>query len=105
MRNHKIFNLRKTKLPGNHTKLSWEHSPAGGRKILQRDMERLDRWAKTKGMRFNKIKCYVQHFSHNLRHCYRLAEEWLKRHSAQKDLSMLNVSQCVPRGTRRPGLQ
>ncbi|KAF4799336.1 hypothetical protein TURU_055931 [Turdus rufiventris] len=67
------------------TKLGKSVDLLEGRKTLQRDLGRLDRWSKANCVRFNKVKCWVLPLSHknHTEHC-RLGEEQLER---RKELS------------------
>ncbi|CAM4592183.1 unnamed protein product [Lepidochelys kempii] len=72
------------------TKLGGEVDMLEGRDRLQRDLDKLEDWAKRNLMRFNTDKCRVLHLGwKNPMHCYRLGTVWLGSSSAEKDLGVI----------------
>ncbi|CAM4584870.1 unnamed protein product [Lepidochelys kempii] len=73
------------------TKLGGVVDTLEGRDRIQRDIDKLEDWAKRNLMRFKKDKCRVLHLGRiqsNPMQCYRLGTEWLGSSSVEKDLGV-----------------
>ncbi|GAB0203263.1 hypothetical protein GRJ2_002791900 [Grus japonensis] len=75
----------------NDTKLCGVVDMLEGRDAIQRDLDRLQRWARANHMKFNKAKCKVLHMGRgNPKHNYWLGGEWIETSPEEKDLGMLS---------------
>jgi len=61
-----------------------------GRDAIQKDLDRLERWACVSHMKSNKVKGKVLHVGWgNPKHKYRLSRQWLKSSPEEKDWRIL----------------
>ncbi|KAJ7407307.1 rna-directed dna polymerase from mobile element jockey-like [Pitangus sulphuratus] len=82
-----------------NTKLREATDSLEGREALQRDLIKLEDWAITNPMKFNRGKCQIRHLGWGNPGCtYRLGNEMLENSAMERDLvdGKLNMSQQCP---------
>ncbi|KAK4811098.1 hypothetical protein QYF61_016384, partial [Mycteria americana] len=89
------------------TKLGGAVDSLEGREALQRDLDRLESWAITNWMKFNKSKCQILHLGQgNPGYMYKLGEERLESSPVERNLGVwfdgkLNMSQQCALAAKR----
>ncbi|PKU32538.1 rna-directed dna polymerase from mobile element jockey-like [Limosa lapponica baueri] len=77
----------------NNTELCGAVDTLEGRDAIQRNLDRLKRWAYENLRKFNEVKCNVLHMGPgNPKHKYRLGREWIGSSPEEKDLGLMRSS-------------
>ena len=75
------------------TKLGGAVDSVGGREVLQRDLDKLESWAMTNNMKFNRSKRQIVHLGGGSPGCtYRLGDERLESSPVERDLGFWSMT-------------
>ena len=61
-----------------------------GRNKIQNDLDRMEHWAKSNRMKFNRDTCKVLHLGkRNQLHSYKMGDTWLSKTTSEKDVGIV----------------